>query len=88
MPGIKGPIIGIIISAVITFAMYTAAIERQAGEMREFGGAWPPLKNFIYSSGGKLGPTGSLVVGGSITLVMVGWLILNVRKRKQLSNKA
>ncbi len=86
MPGLNRPIIGIIISAVITFAMYTAAIDTQTGGMREFSGAWAPLKAYFYSMGGKLGPDGSLVVGGSITLSMVGWLISNVRKRKDISD--
>jgi hypothetical protein len=86
MPSLKRPVVGIVISVVTTFAMYTAAIEAQAGAMREFAGAWAPVKSFIYSIGGNLGPEGSLVVGGSITLIMVGWLISNIKKRKELSN--
>jgi hypothetical protein len=87
MRNIKGPIIGIIVSAVITSAMYTAAAERQAGGMREFTGAWAPLKNLIYSIGSNLGPSGSLIIGGSVTVFMVVWLVSNVRKRRELSNR-
>ena len=86
MPSLKIPLLGTIIFAIITIAMYCAAIDVQQGGMQDFSGKHATIKKGIYSIGSSLGPTGSLVVGGIITLGMVVWLIITLRKRKQVQN--
>lgn len=81
----KGPIIGVILAPIITLAMYMAAVEVQAGGVHEFTGKNAAIKNLIYSLGGTLGPTGSIIVGGLISLVMVVWLITVIKKKRQLA---
>ena len=85
MPGLKVPLLGTIIFAIITVAMYFAAVEVQQGGIREFTGRHALIKNFIYSIGSKLGPVCSLVLGGLITLMMLTWLIIAIRKRSGFS---
>ena len=79
----KGPIIGVILVPIITYAMYAAAIETQAGAVHEFHGKNAAIKSLIYSAGGTLGTTGSLVVGGVLSLAMLAWLILSIKNKKR-----
>ncbi len=88
MPGLKGPILGVIFVPLITFGMYSAALEAQSGGMREFSGRNAALKSLIYSAGSALGPTGSLVVGAVLALAAIGWLVMTIQKRRQLANAA
>jgi hypothetical protein len=85
MPSLKFPLLGTIIFAIFTIAMYFAALDVQHGGIREFSGRHALIKNFIYSIGSKLGPVGSLILGGLITLMMLIWLITAIRKRRGFS---
>jgi len=79
----KGPIIGVIIAPIITFAMYTSAVEAQTGAIHEFTGKHAAIKSLIYSLGSSLGPIGSLIAGGVVSLAMIAWLISAIKKRRQ-----
>lgn len=84
MPGLKGPIIASILVPLMSFGMYQAAIDVAAGGVREFHGRNAAIKNLVYSAGGTLGTTGSLVVGGVATLGALLWLAVTIQKRRQL----
>lgn len=82
MPSLMSPIVGIAFSSLATYGMYAAAIDIQAGGDRHFSGRHAGVKNLIYSVGGSLGPTGSLVVGGIVVALTVLWLASVLKKRR------
>lgn len=87
-PSLTAPIIGLVFSPVVTYAMYTAAIDIQSGGDRHFSGRHAAFKNLIYSLGGALGTMGSLVVGGIATALMVLWLSSVMKRRRMVRSSA
>jgi hypothetical protein len=79
----KGPIIGTILAPIITIAMYFSALEAQSGATREFTGRNAAIKSLIYSLGGTIGPVGSIIVGGLISVAMIAWLIVSIKKGRE-----
>jgi hypothetical protein len=80
MPGLKWPLIAVFMLPICTVAMYLAARDSSAGH--DFDGRHQALKQLLYSVGNQLGATGSLVVGGGLTLGAVAWLVGTIRRRR------
>ena len=83
MPSLKGPIIGLIIAPILSWATYSTALDIQGGTYREPTGRRAGLKKLFAWIAESLGPTGVLVVGGLVCAGMVAWLILTLKKRKE-----
>lgn len=84
VPSLKGPIIATILIPLLSFGMYQAAVDVAAGGVREFHGRNAALKSLVYSAGGTLGTTGSIIVGGVASLAAILWLAVTIQKRRQL----
>lgn len=83
MPSLKGPIITFIVVALLSFALYQSSLDIAAGGMREFYGKNAGIKSLIQSLAGTLGTTGSMIVGGVLTLAAVLLVVRAVIKRQQ-----
>lgn len=75
MSNVRPPLIGAIVTPMITYVMYIAASSAAQGMPLDATGSKAGLKKIFYSLGETLGVAGSLAVGGGITLVFFIWLI-------------
>jgi hypothetical protein len=88
MPSLKGPILGVIIAPLLTWASYSTAVQIQDGIRFEYSGRRAGLKQLMAWLAETLGPAGSLVVGGLVSAGMVAWLIVTLKKRKAVVEKS
>ncbi|MBY7781692.1 hypothetical protein KW419_09515 [Vibrio fluvialis] len=65
--------------AIFTYIMYTAADDIAHGIHHEFTGRRSGIMNLIYSFGETLGVMGSLIIGGSLTIIMAIWLTKTIK---------
>lgn len=81
MASVKGPLVGTLVCGGLTWVMWSTAVDAQAGIHREYHGRRSGIKQLLASAAESLGPTGSLVVGGLLTLGMIGWLVYTLKQR-------
>jgi hypothetical protein len=81
MPSLKGPLIGIVAAPLLTWATCSMAVSIQAGEEIRISGRRSSYKRLFAWLAETLGPTGSLVAGGLLTLAMAAWLVLTLKAR-------
>lgn len=86
MPSLKGPIVGLLVTAVLTVVTYLTAVDIQGGVHREYTGRRAGTKKLFAAIAEALGPTGVLMVGGLISAALVGWLVWTIRQRGKISS--
>lgn len=79
---IARPFFATIIVSIVTFAMYFAARDIEAGKEIVVSGRRSGLKRLIVMLGDTLGTTGSLVVGGIAILLCLLWLVKSFKARQ------
>ncbi|CAH1560936.1 hypothetical protein [Vibrio rotiferianus] len=72
---IKYPLVGTVVMPVLTFIMYNAAAEAAQGIHTEFEGRRAGFWTLVYDVAETLGTTGSLVIGGAASVLMLLWLV-------------
>ncbi len=81
MSSVKGPLVGTLVCGGLTWVMWSTAVDAQAGIHKDYHGRRSGIKQLLASVAESLGPTGSLVVGGLLTLGMIGWLVYTLKQK-------
>jgi len=80
---IKPSLFGTALFGGITWVLYTTALSIQNGEHLDTSGRRSLIRKIIVGIADFLGPTGSLIVGGLLTLLFVYTFINTIRKPKE-----
>ncbi|WP_028891619.1 hypothetical protein [Tenacibaculum sp. 47A_GOM-205m] len=80
---IKPSLFGTALFGGITWVLYTTALSIQNGQHLDTSGRRSLIKKIIVGIADFLGPTGSLIVGGLLTLLFVYTFINTIRKPKE-----
>lgn len=80
---IKPSLIGTALFGGITWVLYTTALSIQNGQHLDTSGRRSLIRKIIVGIADFLGPTGSLIVGGLLTLLFVYTFINTIRKPKE-----
>jgi len=80
---IKPSLFGTALFGGITWVLYTTALSIQNGQHLDTSGRRSLIRKIIVGIADFLGPTGSLIVGGLLTLLFVYTFINTIRKPKE-----
>jgi len=80
---VKPSLFGTVLFGGITWVLYTTALSIENGQHLDTGGRRSLIKKIIVGIADFLGSTGSLIVGGLLTLLFVYTFINTIRKPKE-----
>lgn len=86
MPSLRGPIVGLLISGILTFAIFMTARQIEAGTHLTYTGRRAASKQLLAEIAEALGTTGSLAVGLPVVAMFGLWLVLRIRRRNRLAS--